>query len=91
MIIIKIITLYFIHIRHTDDVPSTDTRLVGLIRANMTPTEVKYVNWGSISVQILDLDIHHARHSSSYGSVPRNGSRSACNLYSKPDNTIARN
>ena len=30
MIIIKIIILYFIQIRHTDDFPSTDTRLVAL-------------------------------------------------------------
>ena len=28
MIIIKIIILYFIQIRHTDDFPSTGTRLV---------------------------------------------------------------
>ena len=28
MIVIKIIILYFIQIRHTDDFPSTDTRLV---------------------------------------------------------------
>ena len=28
MIIIKIIILYFIQIRHTDDFPSTDSRLV---------------------------------------------------------------
>ena len=28
MIIIKIIILYFIQIRHTDDLPSTGTRLV---------------------------------------------------------------
>ena len=31
MIIIKIIILYFIQIRHTDDIPSTGTRLVLLI------------------------------------------------------------
>ena len=31
MIIIKIIILYFIQIRHTDDFPSTGTRLVYLI------------------------------------------------------------
>ena len=31
MIIIKIIFLYFIEIAHTDDFPSTDTRLVRLI------------------------------------------------------------
>ena len=30
MIIIKIIILYFIQIRHTDDFPSTGTRLVNL-------------------------------------------------------------
>ena len=30
MIIIKIIILYFIQIRHTDDFPSTGTRLVKL-------------------------------------------------------------
>ena len=34
MIIIKIIILYFIQIRHTDDFPSTDTRLV-MIMAGM--------------------------------------------------------
>ena len=50
----------------------------------MTPPEVKYVNWGSISEHIeglLDLDIYHVRHSSSYG-----GSRYACNLLSKLEN-----
>ena len=31
MIIIKIIILYFIQIRHTDDFPSTGTRLVFII------------------------------------------------------------
>ena len=31
MIIIKIIILYFIQIRHTDDLPSTGNRLVGII------------------------------------------------------------
>ena len=31
MIIIKIIILYFIQIRHTDDFPSTGTRLVYII------------------------------------------------------------
>ena len=31
MIIIKIIILYFIQIRHTDDFPSTGTRLVCII------------------------------------------------------------
>ena len=31
MIIIKIIILYFIQIRHTDDFPSTGTRLVVVI------------------------------------------------------------
>ena len=31
MIIIKISILYFIQIRHTDDFPSMDTRLVSLI------------------------------------------------------------
>ena len=31
MIIIKIIILYFIQIRHTDDFPSTGTRLVSVI------------------------------------------------------------
>ena len=30
MIIIKIIILYFIQIRHTDDFPSTGTRLVNI-------------------------------------------------------------
>ena len=33
MIIIKIIILYFIQIRHTDDFPSTGTRLVSIIIA----------------------------------------------------------
>ena len=33
MIIIKIIILYFIQIRHTDDFPSTGTRLVIIILA----------------------------------------------------------
>ena len=32
MIIIKISILYFIQIRHTDDFPSTGTRLVNVIR-----------------------------------------------------------
>ena len=32
MIIIKIIILYFIQIRHTDDFPSTGTRLVGIMQ-----------------------------------------------------------
>ena len=32
-----------------------------VIRANMTPAEVKYVCWGSISGHKLDLDKHHAR------------------------------
>ena len=31
MIIIKIIILYFMQIRHTDDFPSTGTRLVSII------------------------------------------------------------
>ena len=31
MIIAKIIILYFIHIRHTDDFPSTGTRLVRIM------------------------------------------------------------
>ena len=31
MIITKMIMLYFIQIRHTDDFPSTDTRLVRII------------------------------------------------------------
>ena len=35
MIIIKIIILYFIQIRHTDDFPSTGTRLVIIIMAGM--------------------------------------------------------
>ena len=30
MIIMKIIILYFIQIRHTDDIPSMGTRLVGI-------------------------------------------------------------
>ena len=34
MIIIKIIILYFIQIRHTDDFPSTGTRLVLVIVGN---------------------------------------------------------
>ena len=32
MIIIKIIILYFIQIRHSDDFPSTGTRLVSIIK-----------------------------------------------------------
>ena len=31
MVIIKIVILYFIQIRHTDDFPSTGTRLVSII------------------------------------------------------------
>ena len=34
MIIIKTIILYFIQITHTDDFPSTGTRLVGLIQSD---------------------------------------------------------
>ena len=34
MIIIKIIIQYFIQIRHTDDFPSTGTRLVHIIGCN---------------------------------------------------------
>ena len=36
MIIIKIIILYFIQIRHTDDFPSTGTRLVHIISPHVT-------------------------------------------------------
>ena len=40
MIIIKIIILYFIQIRHTDDFPSTGTRLVRLI-CNAVETDME--------------------------------------------------
>ena len=40
MIIIKIIILYFIQIRHTDDFPSTGTRLVTIIVRYRTNTLV---------------------------------------------------
>ena len=36
MIIIKIIILYFIQIRHTDDFPSTGTRLVLIMQCFKT-------------------------------------------------------
>ena len=42
MIIIKIIILYFIQIRHTDDFPSTGTRLVIINRACELPTRAVY-------------------------------------------------
>ena len=40
MIIIKIIILYFIQIRHTDDFPSTGTRLVLDNVINLLPENV---------------------------------------------------
>ena len=40
MIIIKLIILYFIQIRHTDDFPSTGTRLVTIIVRDRTNTLV---------------------------------------------------
>ena len=40
MIIIKIIILYFIQIRHTDDFPSTGTRLVIYKKINLVPVHV---------------------------------------------------
>ena len=39
MIIIKIIFLYFIQIRHTDDFPSTGTRLVQITTTSHLSTE----------------------------------------------------
>ena len=39
MIIIKIIILYFIQITHTDDFPSTDTRLVAITASEARTTK----------------------------------------------------
>ena len=43
MIIIKIIILYFIQIRHTDDLPSTGTRLVLLKLENAVLLEQQII------------------------------------------------
>ena len=48
MLISKIIILYFIQIRHTDDFPSTGTRLVtlmGSVHGEFGPVEVGPIQW----------------------------------------------
>ena len=54
MIIIKIIILYFIQIRHTDDCPSTGTRVVLIIHYSHILCVLSVVGFESCPAVIVD-------------------------------------
>ena len=68
MIIIKIIILYFIQIRHTDDFPPTGT-LLEYIKDNIPNTTGSIVSFGANRFRTIALFLHYVLYSLDAGGV----------------------
>ena len=78
MIIIKSVILYFIQIRHTDDFPSTGTRLVKLIIRLKNSRWLFYDNGnGGLSDRFMFV-LHNMSNDNNYFMMLQNVHRTLC-------------